>query len=389
MGFTITTDGTTGTTQVPNDIILNYILKAGGEHVKIYLYLLMASQNPGLTGPVSVELLADRRDLTERDIVRMLRYWEREGLITLADDENGQITGLTLLRQPDLAPAGMAVPPVDAGKPVVTVPGSSAGMPDGYDEPSGAYGRTPTTEHPNLRVINTSPIPERTEYTDMQIDALVKDVEMRQTLNNVERCLGAPITPAHMQLVMYMICDLGFPGELVSYLYETGARRQKTAPRYLETIAIDWAKKGILSVAAARAEVADYSGKYRPIQNALGLHRDFAPAEKEIIDGWDAYQFPEEILVEACKRTVLQSGDTNLNYVSKILAGWSRQEVKTLADIRKVDEAFHKNKKTRPPSASARKRMGSNAFQNFRGRDYSDEDYEAMERQLLQRRGTP
>ena len=94
MGFMITTDGTPGSTQVPNEILLHFLLQANGENVKIYLYLLMASQNPGVTGQVSVETLADRLDLTERDIVRALHYWEREGLLSLIE-ENGYINGIS------------------------------------------------------------------------------------------------------------------------------------------------------------------------------------------------------------------------------------------------------------------------------------------------------
>ena len=374
MSFTITTDGTTGNTLIPNDIILNYILKAGGEHVKIYLYLLMASQNPGLVGSVSVELLADRLELTERDVIRMLRYWEREGLLSLTEDANGQIIGLTLLRQYGMKPA---VPAEEE-----MAPPSSFVVSEEAPSPTGSG-------TPHLRVLNSNPVPERTQYTAMQIEAISKDVEMQQTLSLVEQALGSPISPTHMQLIMYLICDLDFPGNLIVYLYEMGASRQKTTPRYLETIAIDWSKKGIQSVADAMAETADYTGKYRPIQKALGIHRDLAPAEKAIIDSWDSYHFSTDILTEACKRTVLQSGDTNLNYVGKILEGWHSSGVKSFADIATADEAYRKNKKSHQAPNNPRKRLGNNAFQNFRQRDYSDEDYEVMERQFLQRKGAP
>lgn len=380
MGFMITTDGTPGSTQVPNEILLHYILKANGENVKIYLYLLMASQNPGITGQISVETLADRLDLTERDIVRALGYWEREGLLTLLR-EGENINGISL-HNPNMISA--APNPdhtfLETGAPHLRVlaPGR-----DTEEFSEGSLNDAPETES------RETPVPKRTEYTPMQIEALAKDVEMKRTLTSIEQALGAPISPAHMQLVMYLVCDLGFRGDLISYLYEMGAERHKTNVRYLESIAINWSKQGIQTVVDARAEAADYSGKYRPVASALGIHRDFAPAEKEIIDSWDTYRFSEDILTEACRRTVLQSGDTNLNYVSKILKGWHEQGVRSLEDITRVDEAF-REKKARRAAGAQRKRLNNNAFQNFRGRDYSDEDYEDMERQFLQKkRGTP
>ena len=376
MGFMITTDGTPGSTQVPNEILLHYLLKANGENVKIYLYLLMASQNPGLTGQISVETLADRLDLTERDIVRALHYWEREGLLTLIE-EGGTINGISL-RTPEMIQAApdMTHSFIETGAPHLRVLNSER------DTISEAGGESPpeTTDEKD--------IPQRFDYSQMQIDALSKDVEMQQTLSHIEQALAAPITPAHMQLVMYLICDLSFSGDLVCYLYDLAAERQKTKPRYIEAIAIEWAKKGIRSVVEARAEAADFAGKYRPVIKALGIHRDLAPVEKEIVDSWDSYHFSDDIIAEACRRTILQTGDTSLTYTSKILAGWSEQGVKTMEDIARADEAFRKSKKNKP--AQPRKRLSNNSFQNFRGRDYSDEDYEDMERQFLQKRkGTP
>ncbi len=377
MGFMITTDGTPGSTQVPNEILLHYLLKANGENVKIYLYLLMASQNPGLTGQVSVETLADRLDLTERDIVRALHYWEREGLLTLME-ENDYINGISL-RTPEMIQASPDTTHtfIETGAPHLRVLSSER-------EATSEFGTdvTPTPVE--------NEVPQRINYSPMQIEALSKDVEMQQTLSHIEQALGAPLTPAHMQLVMYLICDLSFSGDLICYLYDLAAERQKTKPRYIETIAIEWKKKGIRSVVEARAEAADFAGKYRTIAKALGIHRDFAPAEREIVDSWDDYHFSDEILGEACKRTVLQTGDTNLNYVSSILAGWARQGVKTMDDIARADEAFQKSKKAHAKPAQPRKRITGTSFQNFRGRDYTDEDYEDMERQFLQKRkGTP
>lgn len=371
MGFMITTDGTPGSTQVPNEILLHYILRANGENVKIYLYLLMASQNPGITGQVSVETLADRLDLTERDITRSLHYWEREGLLTLMKDGD-HINGISL-HNPDMITAAPDTTHtfIETGAPHLRVLNTERDT--SYEEPV-----TPTVE-----------VPERIEYTPMQIEALSKDVEMQRTLSHIEQALGAPMNPSHMQLVMYLICDLGFSGDLICYLYDMASERKKTGVRYIESIAINWARKGIQTVVDARAEAADYAGKYRPVSKALGIHRDFAPAEKEIIDSWDAYHFSDEIITEACKKTVLQSGDTNLNYVSKILAGWHDKNVKTIEDIARIDEAYHKSKKARAATVQ-KKRLNNNAFQNFRGRDYTDEDYEDMELQFLQKRkGTP
>ncbi len=373
MSFMITTDGTPGITQVPNEILIEYLLKAGGEYVKIYLYLLMACQNPGITGPVSVEALADVFDLTERDIVRMLRYWQREGLLSLYEDNMSGISGITLHNPDHTGVYAESAPSfIETGAPHLKVVSRE-------DEP---VSRSMTDEPADS-------LPERTEYTALQIDALTNDDEMGRTLSKVEQLLKAPISSAHMQLLMYMVCDLAMSFDLIVYLYETAVSRGKTNPRYIEAVAIDWSKKGIRTIEQAKNEAKDFGAKYRPVKEALGIHRDLAPVEKELIDKWDAYGFSEEIITEACKRTVMQTGDTNLNYVSRILEGWHKQNVKTKDDIKKVDEAFHKAGKAKARAGVAKKTASRNSFRNFNQRDYSDEDYEAMELQFLkQRKGT-
>ncbi|MBR1874497.1 MAG: hypothetical protein IJ807_06290, partial [Eubacterium sp.] len=149
MSFMITTDGTPGITQVPNEILIEYLLKAGGEYVKIYLYLLMACQNPGITGPVSVEALADVFDLTERDIVRMLRYWQREGLLSLYEDNMSGISGITLHNPDHMGVYAESAPSfIETGAPHLKVVSRE-------DEP---VSRSMTDEPADS-------LPERTEYT--------------------------------------------------------------------------------------------------------------------------------------------------------------------------------------------------------------------------------
>ena len=388
MGFMITTDGIRGSTQIPNDIITEYLLDSRGEHIKVYLYLLMAGQHPGITGPVSVSSLADAMDLTEKDIIRSLRYWEREGLLMLSG-EGDLIDGIAL------TDPGVAQRAPMMGQDMLT------GV---YDDPA-ANDPDFIPGPPKLRVLKSSdrqdfpedepesvpkeaPPPARTQYTPSQIEALSKDTEMKKTLKSVEKALAAPISPTHMQLVMYLLCDLGFSGEMITYLYELGASRKKTSPKYLEAIALDWSKNNIHTIEDAKAEADGYSAKYLSVKKALGIRRELAPAEKEIIDSWDKYNFSEDIITEACKRTVLQTSDTNLNYVSKILEGWSKQSVTSLQDIAAADEAYKNSKKNVPHNAVNRRRS-TGAFRNFHGRDYSDEDYEDLERQFLKRKGAP
>ena len=119
---------------------------------------------------------------------------------------------------------------------------------------------------------------------------------------------------------------------------------------------------------------------YHVVTQSLGLQRGLAPAEREIIDQWTAFGFSDDIIKEACQRTVLQTGGTNLNYVTSILKEWHRQQVTSLADIEKCDESFQRRKKS---SSEKKSTATKNQFQNFPQRSYSKEDYSTLEKQLL------
>ena len=68
-------------TCVSDCFLEQYMPKANGEFVKVYLYLLKFSQHPA--GNLSVAALADIFNNTEADILRALHYWEKEQLLIL------------------------------------------------------------------------------------------------------------------------------------------------------------------------------------------------------------------------------------------------------------------------------------------------------------------
>ena len=81
-------------TILSNIFIDQYMPGAGGEFVKVYIYLLRLLADPSAS--VCLPLLADRLNCTEGDISRALKYWSNEGLLILETDPSGELTGITL-----------------------------------------------------------------------------------------------------------------------------------------------------------------------------------------------------------------------------------------------------------------------------------------------------
>lgn len=366
MGFSLTNHAVQDMTNVPDRFIDTYMPQANGSFVKVYLYLLrhMSDTPTALT----IENMADMLSNTEADILRALRYWEKQGILslTMSDREIVEISLLPLSETKQ--EAGLVQP-----EPKV----QTESFPVKADRKAKNPPAKPETEQ------KTSPaVPQRHSYSPLQAEALKKDSEIETCLSMVEALLGTTLGDTHMQLILYFMSDLGFSLELVITLYGTALSRGKSNPRYIEAIALDWARKGIRTAQEAEAEASSFNGTYKTVSRALGIKRDLAPAEKAIIDKWSAYQFSDAILEEACSRTVLQSGDINLNYTSTILADWHKKGVTTLDDINDCDRSYYRQK-----SASAGKHASAgrskNKFQHFPQREYSKNEYAELERQLL------
>lgn len=340
-------------TIVPNQFIDRFMPSANGEFVKVYLYLLRCIHSHASNCTISE--IADKFNNTEMDIQRALRYWQKEGLLSFTE-QNGEITSIVLSTDAtDTASAVTAErePDIDASPAA-----EETVVPDGIS------------------------IPNRQEYTPLQAEALMKDIEISEAISQAEKILGTTLSTTHLQMILYFMCDIGFSQEMIATLYRTAHSRGKTSPKYMEAIGLTWAKKGITTPEEAKDESSAFSGLYHVVSKALGLNRSLAPAEREIIDTWSDYDFSDEIIEQACKRTVLQTGGTNLNYITSILKDWHKKGVLTLADIEKCDKSFQQKKKTgeQKNSATQQKR---NQFQSFPQREYSKEDYSSLEKQLL------
>ena len=82
----------TEVTVLSNRFIDNFMPRANGEFVKVYIYLLrVVSAAPS---SFNLEDMADRLLCTDRDISRALKYWEAEKLISLTYTADQQLSGI-------------------------------------------------------------------------------------------------------------------------------------------------------------------------------------------------------------------------------------------------------------------------------------------------------
>lgn len=88
----IYTDTPEGVTVVKNAFIDQYMPQANGEFVKVYLYLLRCADTDR---ELTLSAIADVLDLTEKDVQRALLYWEKQELIHLKGNRQGELQSIT------------------------------------------------------------------------------------------------------------------------------------------------------------------------------------------------------------------------------------------------------------------------------------------------------
>lgn len=326
------------TTIVENDFIDNYMAKANGEYVKVYLLLLrhLNANNGGL----SICGLADCLECTEKDVLRAFKHWSEEGLLKIDYDDAGNICGLAV--------------------------GKSATSPK--QEEQAEVKVEPVTAKPLS--------PKKTKNT-----SLANQEELRQLYFVAEQYMGKPLTVNEIKKINYFFDTLNFSIDLIEYLIEYCVENGHRSMKYIETVAISWSDAGIQTADDAKMSTSMYTKNVYSILNAFGIKgRSAAPAEICFIRKWtEEYGFSLDIILEACNRTINNTHKADFKYADSILSNWLANGVQHLTDISRLDLVFRQGKESKKRS-SVKPAASSNRFNNFEGRSY---DISSLEQQLL------
>ena len=376
-------------TILSNRFIDNFMPRANGEFVKVYIYLLRAVSSPS---SFSLEHMADRLFCTERDIFRALKYWEGEKILSLTYTTDRQLSGITLLEP--FADAGHMESSASSENIFSTAGTSSspvsAQMAAGISQPVALTGSAPknvslSSSNSAVSGGTSSELSTSADYirslTPDHISELKQNEEVSQLLYIAEQYLAKTLTPIEMQKIFFFYDELHMSADLIEYLLEYCVSRGRKSMRYIETVALAWTRDGVTTVEMARDASSRFSKDYYTILKAMGISGR-NPVENEIsyIDTWrKTYGFDLELIQEACSRTVLSTGQPSFQYADKILSGWKKKNVHTLEDVRLLDA---EHKKRQLEKAVSRKKQpaaqsqSNNRFNNFHQRDYDFTEYE-------------
>lgn len=355
-----------GVTVIPNTFFDEYLPRANGEFLKIYLYLLRWLSHPDHA--LSLSGIADIFFMTENDVTRALKYWEAEGLLRLTFDRDGTIAGICL----------NAVTSISSQTDTPTAPPEQR-RPTPAQSAVAAQTGTGITGTP----VGTPPAVSMHPRSTQELHRFSESDDGAQLIFIIQQYLGRPLSASDLNTIYYFYDDLGFSRDLIEYLFEYCVSNGHTHMRYIEKVALSWADLHITTADEARTQSETHQKACFAVLKAFGLGgRMPAAGEAEFINKWTrTYGFSLELILEACRRTMMAVHTPSFEYTDKILSNWKSLGAYTMTEVLAADKARSAEKAAAPAKRPAVKqaRPSSNKFHNFNQRSY---DYAALEKKL-------
>ena len=223
----------------------------------------------------------------------------------------------------------------------------------------------------------------RPSYDSAEIDAAASvNDSVDYLFKQAEKILEKILSPSDFEMIYSFVDWLGLPVEVVIMLLQFAARQGKTGKRYLETVAIDWADKGIDNYESAEEHIREIELKLSnegKIRGILGIYdRALSQTEKKYINLWTYEKnVPVELIVEAYDKTVEATGKLSWAYMNKIILNWLEQGFETVKQVRAADEVF------KIKSSPTKTKVGGKKSKFIHYEDTNKPDYSNFAEQIL------
>lgn len=302
----------------------------------IYLWSLRCLQDGEA---VSVQEISEKFRITEGDVIKAWRHWEKERLVSISSGKQGmEITFLLV--------------------------GAS-----GFETP----------REDSVPSIGDSAPQTRPQYTAQELACYrTESRDVERLFSRAEKTLGKLLSYNDMNVIFGFHDWLRLPIEVIEYLLTYCEENEHRSLRYIEKCAMDWADHDIKDLEAALTYVQNFNRDYREIMRHLGLSGYPTPTHRKYMKKWlHEWNFPLELITEACDRCVEQIAKPNFKYIDKILADRQKRGILTLEDVAAADEEFESKHKQifRPPT-----KPKQNRFINFSQREIDFDKFDKQER---------
>ena len=385
---------------VPGYFIDRFLPAASGTDVKVYLYLLRAisTSTPGL----SSASIGDHLEISEREVLRSLSYWEKAGLLRLSFTSEHELSGVAFTDPPvqttmDKTASGIqtqaAQAVAQAATSQVTVQGSSQPVSSVPSSPTNSSSATVTSASNTVTASGTGTSQNSTMSSPGNAAAVQSGSTSAQSTtasdttasNTKGTIISGSLPPLHLspeeqillendpEFNMYMLAwsqyfsrpltysdteSFGYwylqfnrSTDMIDYLVDYCANhcKGKLNMKFIDSVAQSWHKKGLHTVDAIREYNQMHNDTVYAVMRAYGLY-DQAPSPSQLnyINQWIRdYGFSSDIFAYACDITMLKCQRPSVNFTESVLKRWKEDHVKTLEDAKASEQKREQDQKAK------------------------------------------
>ncbi len=161
--------------------------------------------------------------------------------------------------------------------------------------------------------------------------------EFDYLLQTASARLGRPITHGDMETLLYLYDTAGLPAEVILMIIVYAVSSGKNNMRYIEKMALDWADKGINTIAAAEIELCSLERQREAanhLTELLGLQHELTIAQRRAAEKWFCeWKMPDELVKLAYEQCLAKTGKFQVNYMSKVLEHWYLDGLQTVEEV--------------------------------------------------------
>lgn len=333
-------------TPIKNVFIKDFLPASNPTFSIVYIYALnmVLSNNLDFTN----KTLADSLNLLESDVVKAWKYWNEKGIV-LYNAKTDMVEFLNL------------------------------------SEPVKKQDIKNSDNTENIFAKAESPY-----YAPEELRIYIsKSQEVKNLFNTSQKYLGRLLSHKDMSTIFGFYDWLSLPMNVIEILFSYCSENNHRNLRYIEKVAVEWAEKGINTKERALEYLKTYNTEYRSIMRFFGQSmREPTPAEEDYMKKWlKAYNFSLEIIKSACEKAVLNTGKPSFPYADSILTNWNKYSVKTLEDIKELEEKFNqeKNAKANANTKIEKPSPKTNRFVNYEQREWNFDELEKLEKEYIKK----
>ena len=316
---------------VPSGIVDKYIKLAGGNSLKLLLFLLRHGGEE-----FSDEELKSALGFREAgELEDAALFWVQRGVIRYdtektADDINA------------FSPA--AVKPKTIGTQQLT-----------HDEMSESRPAEPAAASSVRKISADSGI----YVSGGEIAGRIKsDPEIEALFDEAQKLYGRALRPRESQTVIALVDHFGIPAMAAAMLLKYCFKIGKTTPSYINSVAKSWSDDEINTIELADARISSMEKQNiveESLRDAMEMKSKFTPEQQRFIRTWtEDWGFGTEMIMMAYDITVNSTGKMSFPYANKILENWNNSGVKTRESAEQLNAAHRQksSEQTAPTNSS-------------------------------------